>query len=321
MNTSLPLVSVIISAYNHEKYIEQTVNSLINQTYQNIELIIIDDGSTDSTWQKICALQDICNKRFSRVVFSTHKNVGICETTNKLIELSKGKYIYMIASDDTAKPFAIEKEVEFLENNPDYALVVGNNELIDSDGKVCYWDKNRNIVYNKSQAKFVTLGEQLKKTQNFDFTSSKFGSYSSLYVGNYIPNGYLIRRSIFSIIEPFTDEAPLSDLYMMLQIAKYSKMKYIDEILFSYRWHSTNTIKDKEKAILITEKTKQYEEELLNRIDLSKVKPEVVEVKNNGVCYKKKGIPLIFQVLNLIRKGKKTKIIKLFNIKLFEKVY
>lgn len=318
MPTSWPLVSIIISAYNHEKYIEHTVNSLINQTYQNLELIIIDDGSTDLTWQKICNLEEICNKRFCRVVFSTHKNAGICETTNKLIELCQGKYIYMIASDDIAKPFAIEKEVNFLENNPDYALVVGDNEIIDSEGKVCFWDKNRNIVYNKKQAKFITFADQLKKNRNFDFTSSKFGSYSTLYVGNYIPNGYLVRSSIFSIIEPFTDEAPLSDLYMMLQIAKYSKMKYLDEILFSYRWHATNTIKDKVNANLITEKTKQYEEEILNRIDLSKVNPEVIEVKNNGVCYKKKGIPYIFQVLTTMKKGKKTKIFKLFNVKLYE---
>ena len=64
MNSSLPLVSVIIPAYNHEKYVQETISSIIKQTYQNLELIVIDDGSTDNTWQEINNLKGICEKRF-----------------------------------------------------------------------------------------------------------------------------------------------------------------------------------------------------------------------------------------------------------------
>ena len=141
------LVSVLIPAYNHENYVQETINSIINQTYQNIELIIIDDGSKDSTWQKIQELQVECEKRFVRVVFETKQNEGSCKTLNKLLSLAQGEFVYIIASDDLAKPNAIEKEVEFLANNEDYALVVGDNEIIDSEGKRAYWENKIKRVY------------------------------------------------------------------------------------------------------------------------------------------------------------------------------
>lgn len=68
------LVSVLIPAYNHEKYVQGAIKSIINQTYQNIELIIVDDGSKGSTWQKIQELKEECEKRFVRVHFETKQN-------------------------------------------------------------------------------------------------------------------------------------------------------------------------------------------------------------------------------------------------------
>ena len=126
------LVSVLIPAYNHEKYVQEAIKSIINQTYQNIELIIIDDGSKDNSWQKIQEMKVECEKRFVRVVFKTKINEGTTHTLNQLLNEAQGEYVYIIASDDIAKSGAIEKEVDFLNNNLDYALVVGNDEFIDS---------------------------------------------------------------------------------------------------------------------------------------------------------------------------------------------
>ena len=140
------LVSVIVPAYNHEKYVQDTIKSIINQTYPNIELIVIDDGSKDLTWQKIQEIKEECEKRFVNIHFETKQNEGTCKTMNKLLSYANGDFIYLIASDDLAKPQAIEKEVEFLSKNPDYALCVGDNELIDANSTVGYWDKDRNFV-------------------------------------------------------------------------------------------------------------------------------------------------------------------------------
>ncbi len=318
MNGNNPLVSVIISAYNHEKYIQYTIKSIINQSYKNIELLIIDDGSIDNTWSEIQKMKAECEKRFSNVMFRTKPNEGSCITLNKLLKSAKGKYVYLIASDDMAKPNAIEKETEFLENNPDYALVVGDNEIIDFDNNQCYWDKKRNLVYSKKQAKYLTFGDFLQKQTDINFNSSDFGSYKTLYISNYIPNGYLIRKSIFEKTGYFTPKAPLEDYYLMLQISKYSKMKYLDEVLFSYRWHNSNTIKNKSKIKLYTNLTREYEEEILAKINENDVLPDVLEVKNKGVFYKKQGIPFIFELLTYKKGLNKIKIFKLFNIKIFK---
>ncbi len=92
---SNPLVSVIIPAYNHENYVQECINSIIEQTYKNIELIIVDDGSKDSTWNKIQEMKAVCEKRFVRVHFETKENEGTCKTLNKLLSLAKGEFIYL----------------------------------------------------------------------------------------------------------------------------------------------------------------------------------------------------------------------------------
>ena len=150
-----PLVSVLIPVYNHEKYVQDTINSIIKQTHKNIELIVLDDGSKDSSFEKIKELKEKCEKRFVNIHIGTKENEGMCATLNKMLDFSNGKYIYIIASDDLSKPDAIEKEVLFLENNPDYSLVVGDNEIIDGDSKRCYWDKKRKLVYDAKKAHFT----------------------------------------------------------------------------------------------------------------------------------------------------------------------
>ena len=308
------LISVIMPAYNHEKYVQEAIQSVINQTYQNIELIIIDDGSKDSTWQKIQELKPLCEKRFVRVIFETQENQGTCRTLNKLISYANGDYLFLIASDDKMKPQAIELEYDFLSKHPDYALCVGDDEIIDSDSKVCYWDNERNIVYDESRAAFKTFATFLQKALN----SKEFGRYDKLYQTNHIPNGYLIRKSIFEKIGQFTVDAPLEDYWLMLQISKYAKMKYIDKILYSYRWHNTNTIKNIESMIAITEKTFKNEINILKNIDLKTVFPIVKKVYQDGVRYKTLGIPYILCLEKSRTWDKKIGKIKLFNIPIFK---
>lgn len=265
------LISVLIPAYNHEKYVQEAIQSVIDQTYKNIELIIIDDGSPDNTLNKINELKEACEKRFTRLVIQTQENQGTCITLNRLLEFSHGKYIYLLASDDKAAPIAIEVLHDFLSKNDEYSLAVGENLFIDSEGKQCYWDNKKNIVYNLEEAAFTSFSDHLIKARKMDFLSDEFGSYASLLIGNYIPNGYLIRKSIFEKIGPFTNDAPLEDYYLMLQLSKYSKMKYIPLPLFYYRWHSNNTAGQRAKMIEKTRQTFFYEVKLIKEIKDPKI--------------------------------------------------
>lgn len=319
MSGNNSLVSVLIPAYNHENYVTETIQSIIEQTYKNIEIIVIDDGSSDNTWQKIQEMKDECEKRFIRVVFKTKVNEGTTHTLNQLLAEARGEYVYIIASDDVAKQCAIEKEVEFLDNNSEYALVVGNNEIIDSQSKVCYWDKEQNIVYSKDEASYLTFGEYLQKIRNLNFLSSDFGTYSSLYIGNHVPNGYLIRKNIFEKTGYFTPEAPLEDYYLMLQISKYAKMKYLDEVLFSYRWHSCNSIKNASKMIAYADKTREYEEQILEHITEKNLLKDVYKIKKYGIFDEQRGTSFLYQKLIYRRYKFKVRVTKVLGVEVLKK--
>ena len=323
MSGNSPLVSVLIPAYNHENYVQESIQSVIDQTYKNIELIVVDDGSKDSTWQKIQEMKEICEKRFSNIHFETKDNEGTSATLNKLLSLASGEYISILASDDKFKPQLIEIEYEFLSKHPDYVLCVGDNEIIDPKSKTCYWDKNRNCVYDIKKAKYKTFGDFLKKERkDVNFCSDNFGSYSSIYAGNYIPNGKLIRRSVFDKIGNYTKEAPLEDWWLMLQISKYGKMKYLDQVLFSYRWHESNTVKDNRKMCKLINKTRIYENNLLLKSDIDKLNKDVLEIIGNGCVYRKYiRIPYLFEILLSFKPtfpNKKFVTFKIINIKVFE---
>jgi alpha-1,3-rhamnosyltransferase len=238
------LVSVVISAYNHQQYVQKTLQSILDQTYPCIELIIVNDGSTDHTHDQIQAMLPKLQKRMHRVEYRNKSNEGVIRSLNLCLSLAKGRYVYFIASDDVAKPEAIEILHDFLAKNSEFGLAVGDDEIIDADGVRCYWNKKRDPVYDIDQANALTFAEHLQKTRpDVDFGSSDFGTYRTLLEGNYIPNGFLIRKTILNQIGGYSEAAPLEDLYLMLQISKISKLKYIDRILFSYRWHATNTIR------------------------------------------------------------------------------
>lgn len=313
-----PLVSVLIPAYNHEKYIQETIKSIISQTYKNIELIVIDDGSTDSTWQKMQEMKSACETRFNRVHFETKQNEGVCKTLNKLISLAKGEYIFMTASDDFAMSNTIEKEVNFLSQNQDYSLCVGNSKIIDSESKVCYWDKKRNIVYNLKKAKYKTFVDFLKKHNNY-FNDRDFGSYQTLYRENYIPNGFTIRKSTLDRILPYP-EGLLEDWWLVLQISKYSKMKYINEILYCYRWHNNNSIKQSDKMNLIEKNTLRWENKFWEKADLKNFPIETIKVVKNGVVKKKRGVPFLLEIITLRKNINLIKLIKIFNFPVYRQV-
>lgn len=318
MATNKTLISVLIPAYNHDKYIQETIKSIINQTYQNLELIIIDDGSKDSTWQKILDIKPLCEERFSHVAVYTQENQGTINTLNRLLNLSNGKYLYIIASDDIAKPAAIEKEYDFLSKNPDYALCVGDSEIIDSNSEICYLKEDMSPVKDKEKASFKTFGKYLQAGAKISFQSEKFGTYNKLLCGNHVPNGYLVRKSIFDKIGLFTKNAPLEDYWMMLQISKYAKMKYLDEILFSYRIHGANTMANREKMIDMTNQTKENEWDVLENIKLEETLPIVKKIQKAGFCFKRQGIPFVCEILTYKKRDIRRKELWIFGIKILQ---
>jgi len=131
-----PLISIIIPTYNGVKYVKKAVKSVWSQTYQNIEIVIIDDGSIDETSEIISEF----SKKDSRIVILTNEiNRGFVKSLNKGAKRAQGKYIARIDDDDFwCNSKKLEKQVEFLETRPDYVLTGGGMIKID--------EKNREIA-------------------------------------------------------------------------------------------------------------------------------------------------------------------------------
>jgi len=117
---NIPLVSVLLPCYNTEQYVEETIDSLLGQTYSNFEIVAINDCSTDST---LDILNRLAQKDDRIKVFSNENNLKLIKTLNKGVGLCRGEFIARMDADDIALPERLEKEVRFLQENPDHDIV------------------------------------------------------------------------------------------------------------------------------------------------------------------------------------------------------
>lgn len=131
------LVSVILPIYNAEKYLEDAISSIVNQTYKNIELICIDDGSTDSSLDIIKAFSNMDK----RIKIITRENKGLIYSLNEGIRVSLGKFIARMDADDISDVSRIEKQVLFLNDNPSVNIL----------GTFCYRVDECNAVIGKNK--------------------------------------------------------------------------------------------------------------------------------------------------------------------------
>lgn len=130
-----PHISVVMSVYNTEAYLKESIDSILNQTYNNFEFIIINDGSTDSSLEIIKSYND------ERIVILDQKNTGLAKALNNGIAMASGKYIARMDADDFAMAKRLDLQIAFLENNPDYVIVGSNAEFIDINGEYLYTSK------------------------------------------------------------------------------------------------------------------------------------------------------------------------------------
>ena len=122
-----PLVSIILPVFNSEEFLSESISSIINQTYDHFELIIIDDASTDKSSNLIKSFKD------SRVIYiKNERNLGIASSLNIGIKKAKGKYLARMDDDDISEPKRLDKQVRFMEENTScgllgtYAKLIGN---------------------------------------------------------------------------------------------------------------------------------------------------------------------------------------------------
>ena len=129
LNINTPLISIILPVYNGSRFIKLTIESLLNQNYNNFELIIINDGSTDNSLEIIKSFVS------PKILYYDQQNIGVAKTLNKGISYAKGKYIARIDQDDLVLRDRFSYQVNFLENNSDYSMISGSVIYIDENNR------------------------------------------------------------------------------------------------------------------------------------------------------------------------------------------
>ena len=122
-----------MSVYNGSRYLQESVESILNQTFTDFEFIIIDDGSTDNTWEILTKYADQ-DQRIK--LFKNEENIGLTKSLNKGLMLAQGEYVARQDADDISLPERFEKQVDFLHKQPKVILVSSNYEYIDSEGSL-----------------------------------------------------------------------------------------------------------------------------------------------------------------------------------------
>lgn len=247
MNTndlnSLPLVSVVMGAYNHAKFVARSIQSILLQTYPNIELIILDDGSQDGTGQEIEKLASECKERFARYLFIKKTNGGIAQTMNQGIGLAEGGYIIGASSDDVFLPNAFAELVRaLLSLGDDCAVVCGNADFIDADDQKLYLDNYGQSAHEPSLQNSLDTFVSYFSNSLSDFSVAEdFGSYSSLLRQNYIPSlCTIIRKKVLLEVGLYTAGISIEDFDLWLKISKKYKIRLIEKVLIHYRLHGAN---------------------------------------------------------------------------------
>lgn len=205
LDMNKPLISVILPVYNAELYVSESIQSVLNQSFSDFELIILNDGSTDGSERVILEFQD---KRIKYVKNET--NLKLIDTLNLGLKLVQGKYIARMDADDIAFPDRFEKQITFLEKNPDYGLVGSFAE--------CFGDTNGIMKY-------------VEEDQDIRF--------ALLTHNPFIHSTIMVRSTVLkeNNLAYKKDKLHVEDYDLWIQLLAFTKAKLIPECLIKYRVH------------------------------------------------------------------------------------
>lgn len=217
LTTEDPLVTVIVPSYNHASYVETCLESVLQQTYRNIELLVVDDGSSDDSVLRIQRLQE--KHGFD---FREQKNQGLVRTLNDALQRAQGIYFVPFASDDIMLPGRIELQVRYMQTHPEVAICGGNIKPIDPQGRV------------------VDKRESLRAACRLDFDSLFKGTLP----GAPAPT-LMLRRDVVLEVGGYDPSIRIEDLTMMLKVAKTGYfVDVLEDVLALYRTHPENMHKN-----------------------------------------------------------------------------
>ena len=215
-----PLVSIVIPCYNHEKYIEESIQSAIEQTYANIELIVIDDGSHDQSVALIEKMREKCESRFVNFKFIARENRGLSKTLNQALGLVEGEFFSVLASDDIMFPEKTITQLNLINHDPEVIAIFTAHQYIDADSQV--------ISIKSSSYKEFTFKDIFFHQHDIPASSQ------------------MIRVNELRRLGGYNENTKVEDWDLWLRLTENgAKLVYIPEVLVGYRAHDANLSRDK----------------------------------------------------------------------------
>ncbi|MBF0522911.1 MAG: glycosyltransferase [Candidatus Omnitrophica bacterium] len=235
------LVSVIIPTYNNGHVIARALDSLFSQIYENLEIIVVDDGSTDGTKDVVLKVAERFPKK--KIIFEYQENSGVSAARNKGIDIARGEYICFLDSDDTLSNHSISKRVESLKRHPDIDIVFSDvfvrNKI---DG---YWLKNTDFLKAFRKNIERSDGEEYVLDGNF---YKKFFDFSPYPI---CTQAIMMKRTCFDSGLRFALDLPSAqDVFLWFEILKGKRSVYINEALAIYYREDSTLTKGHETSLL-----------------------------------------------------------------------
>lgn len=212
---NLPIVTVIALCYNHSTFLVESLSSVLRQTYQAIQLIVVDDASEDDSQHKILAFL----KDYPTVQWTFNENnIGNCKSFNQALLLAKGKYIIDLSTDDVLEKTRIEKQVRYFESlSNSHGVVFSNAIFIDEHGKTL------RTFYNENQS--IPEGD----------------IYSKLIEQSFIlPSTMMIRKEVLDSLKGYDETLAYEDFDFWIRSSRNWEYAYLSEILTFQRKVSTS---------------------------------------------------------------------------------
>jgi glycosyltransferase involved in cell wall biosynthesis len=218
-----PVVTAFVGCYNHSRFVEECLDSVRNQTYPNLQVIIFDDCSADSS---VLVIDTWLKKHRINWHFIRHKrNIGICASLNEVLRLARGKYVCMIAADDVWLPDKTARQVEMIEQAPrDVGVVYSDAFQIDESGRAL-------------PQMFI------EAHRKFTFPPEGF-LFDVLWEGNFIPAmTTLIRRNCFAKVGKYDEDLCFEDWDMWMRISRKFRFVYDMTPTAKYRIVSNSAVR------------------------------------------------------------------------------
>ncbi len=262
-----PKVSVCIASYNHARFLPETLESILAQTYRDFEIIVADDGSTDGSYDLLMSYASQHPARIKVVTHPSHVNRGISATVNLALQHAAGTYIGWLGSDDVWYPHLLEKGVAVLEA-----------------------DARLGLVYGKCDKVYENGNERISRITGEDFTQEE-RPWETLINDCVISScAVVFRKECFTQLGPFVDSLVCSDWDFYIKLAAHWPLAYIPESLAMYRLHGANTTAannrvTNERLLALADSLRYNAETIGGALALRRTQA-VLELRRASLCYR-----------------------------------